>query len=174
VSAERLSRLGAAGGQLSSARAIGPAGTALRVLAGVLGLSVAVVWQGMGWWDVAAALVAFPLVAVAARGLLDTSDVRRWTSRIRGEGVGYMVSVLAVAGAASLTFVSPADQPAVWAWLGGSLLLAAARGDGACEALAVANAFSGRRERTGCVVFTPLDVAEPARRAARRSPSERL
>jgi len=63
--------------------------------------------------------------------------------------------------------VTPADEPAVWLWIGMSLVLAAARGDAGCEVLAVANLLTGRRERVGCIVFTPIDAAEARRLAAR-------
>jgi hypothetical protein len=173
VSAERRWFLRPSGAERGEGRAIGPVGTAVRLLAGVLALTVAALWQGLGWWDVAAASSAFPLVALSARWLLSAPGPDPWPgSAIPGDGHGYLVSLLAVAIAAALTFVTPADQPAVWAWLGGSLLLAAARGDGGCEALAVANALSGRRERSGCVLFAPLDAAEARGRAVRPSRRE--
>ena len=80
-----------------------------------------------------------------------------------------MLAVL-VAIPVGLTFVTPANGVAVWIWIGASLLLAAARGQGGCELLSFPNAITGRRDRIGCVVFTPIDAAE-ARRAghARRA-----
>jgi hypothetical protein len=79
----------------------------------------------------------------------------------------YVASVVAVAIAVALTFVTPADAPAVWLWLGGSLLLAAARGDAGCEVLAAANLLTGRRGPEGCIVFMPIDAAESRRHADR-------
>ena len=79
----------------------------------------------------------------------------------------YAAGVAALAIAVGLTFVTPADEPAVWLWIGMSLVLAAARGDAGCEVLAVANLLTGRRERVGCIVFTPIDAAEARRLAAR-------
>jgi hypothetical protein len=165
VSVERRRPLDPSGADRGDGRAIGPVGTAVRVFAGVLALAVAGLWQGLGWWDVAAAAIAFPLVGLSAWWLLSARGPHPWpASAIAGDGLGYAESLLAVAIAAALTFVTPADQPAVWAWLGGSLLLAAARGDGGCEALALANALGGRRDHGGCVLFTPLDAAEGRRR----------
>ncbi len=170
MSVERRRPLDPSGADRGDSRAIGPVGTAVRVLAGVLALAVAALWQGLGWWDVAAASIAFPLVALSAWWLLSPRGPNQWPgSATPRDGLGYATSLLAVTIAAALTFVTPADQPAVWAWLGGSLLLAAARGDGGCEALAVANAFGGRLDHGGCVLFTPLDAAEAqARRSAVR------
>jgi hypothetical protein len=86
----------------------------------------------------------------------------------------YVASAAVLAIAVALTFVTPADEPAVWLWVGASLLLAAARGDAGCEVLAVANLLVGRRESVGCIVFTPIDVAEGryrSRRAVRAAES---
>jgi hypothetical protein len=52
-----------------------------------------------------------------------------------------------------------------WGFVGASMLLGAVRGDGGCELLAFPNAITGRRDRIGCILFTPIDAAE-ARRGA--------
>ena len=47
-----------------------------------------------------------------------------------------------------------------WVWLGASMLVGTACGDGGCEVLAFPNAFTGRRDRVGRILFTPIDDAE--------------
>ena len=70
--------------------------------------------------------------------------------------------------ATGLTFVSPVDGTAIWAFVGISLLIGAARGDGGCEVIAIPNALVGRRDATGCVVYAPIDGLEaPANVRAR-------
>jgi hypothetical protein len=53
---------------------------------------------------------------------------------------------------------------AFWTWIGASLLLAASRGYGGCEVLAIPNLIMGRRDQIGCMIFTPIDRAETRRR----------
>jgi hypothetical protein len=50
-------------------------------------------------------------------------------------------------------------------FLGVSMLFAALRGYGSCEALAFPNAITGRRHRVGCVIYTPINAAETRHRA---------
>jgi hypothetical protein len=45
------------------------------------------------------------------------------------------------------------------------MLLAAWRGYGGCEVLAIPNLLSGRREEIGCVLYTTIDRAEARRRS---------
>ncbi len=114
MSARRRWLLDPSGADRGDGRAIGPVGTAVRVLAGVLALAVAALGQGLGWWDVAAASIAFPLVALSAWWLLSRRGPNQWPgSATPRDGLGYAASLLAVALAAALTFVTPADQPAV-------------------------------------------------------------
>ena len=71
----------------------------------------------------------------------------------------------------AVSAVTPAAGDVVfWVWLGASMLVAGAAAYGGCEVLAFPNVFTGRRDRIGCIVFTPIDTAETryrARRAAR-------
>jgi hypothetical protein len=52
-----------------------------------------------------------------------------------------------------------------------SMLVAAARGFGGCEALAIPNVLSGRGDQVGCPLFTPIDAAESRRRTRSASPA---
>jgi hypothetical protein len=54
-----------------------------------------------------------------------------------------------------------------WVFIGSSMLLGAARGDAGCEVLAFPNAITGRRDRIGCILFTPIDAAEARRSQGR-------
>jgi hypothetical protein len=51
------------------------------------------------------------------------------------------------------------------------MLLAAVRGYGGCEVLAFPAAITGRRDRIGCILYTPIDAAEARHRARRTDPS---
>ena len=153
-------------------RLIGPIGTAARVAVGVAAIVLAGYRGDVTWWDVLAAAAGFPLVAAIALAALRGPRTRFFTAATaRGGNARYVASVVVVAIAVGLTFVTPADEPAVWLWIGASLLLAAARGDAGCEVLAVANLLTGRRESVGCILFTPIDAAETRRRGAARTAS---
>jgi hypothetical protein len=73
-----------------------------------------------------------------------------------------------IAAAAGVDVLTPAcGEVALWVWLGGSMLVAAARGFSGCEVLAVPNLLTGHRDQIGCILYTPIDRAD-ARRAARQ------
>lgn len=153
-------------------REIGPIGTASRVAAGLVAIVLPIALEGISWWDVGAALVAFPLIATGI-ALLAGAGSERVSSGALGRADAACCSspscailAILVAVPVGLTFVTPADGVAVWVWIGASLLLAAARGHGGCELLAFPNAIMRRQDRIGCIVFTPIDAAE-ARRAGR-------
>jgi hypothetical protein len=147
-------------------RLIGPIGTAGRVAVGVAAIVLAGSRGDVTWWDVLAAAAGFPLAAAIALAVLRGLRTRFTAATARDGEARYVASVVLVAIAVGLTFVTPADEPAVWLWIGVSLLLAAGRGDAGCEVLAVANLLTGRRESVGCILFTPIDAAETRRRGA--------
>src|SRR3954452_198520 len=155
-------------GRVSMERQVGPVGTASRIVVSAAAIVLAGSRGDMTWWDAAAAIVGFPVVAfivLRASRKWRASGARAWPGQIR-----YVESLAVLLIAVGLTFVTPADEPAVWLWVGVSLLLAAARGDAGCEVAAVPNLLVGRRESVGCIVFTPIDAAEArhrSRRAAR-------
>jgi hypothetical protein len=154
-------------------REIGPLGTAARVVGGVLAIALPIALSGVGWWDLGAALVAFPLVATAA-GALVTAGYQRFApgSLARRHaicsGPACTLTAIIVAIAVGLSALTPVSMVAFWVWIGASLLLAAARGYGGCEVLAFPNALMRRRDQIGCIIYSPIDAAE-ARRSARRA-----
>jgi hypothetical protein len=159
-------------GVVRGRREIGPIGTASRVAAGLLAIALPIALEGIGWWDLGAALVAFPLIATGIALLAGIGSERVASGALGRADIaccsGPSCAILAVLVAVpiGLTFVTPVTGVAVWVWIGASLLLAAARGQGGCELLAFPNAITGRPDRIGCIVFTPIDAAE-ARRARR-------
>lgn len=58
-----------------------------------------------------------------------------------------------------------ATSDAALLFFGGSMILAAFRGSGGCEILALSNWLLRRRDQIACTVFTPIDVLD--RRGAR-------
>jgi hypothetical protein len=158
----------------SGHRAIGPIGTVSRVCGGLAAIFVPIAIYGITWWDLAAALVVLPLIATGVVALVSAgskrypdvaSDHRESTWSGFGVLVGVIVIVIAIATA--LTFVTPVDGVAIWAWLGASMLLAAVRGDAGCEVLAFPNAIRGRRDEVGCILYTPIDALEERLRSSR-------
>jgi hypothetical protein len=159
----------AAASTTASARQIGPIGTVSRIVAGLLLLAFPVVTHGIGGWDVAAAIIAFPLIASALHSLISAAYDRYlagWITRRRTARstrtwlINVSVLGLIVAIATGMTFVTPVDAGAIWLFFGASLLVVAARGDAGCEVLAFVNAIAGHRDTTGCVAFAPVDSLE--------------
>jgi hypothetical protein len=158
---------------LSSRRQIGPIGTAARVAGGATAVALPIALHGLTWREAAVALVALPLVAAIAAPLI-TSILRRIAPSTLEFRHGVcsapgcsliMVMILANSGLAALT--SANGTVTIWAWLGVSMLLAAARGYGGCEVLAIPNLISGRHDQIGCILYTPIDAIEERQRARR-------
>src|ERR687895_1706019 len=148
-----------------SARGIGPIGAASRAVGGLITIAVPIALSGIGWWDVAAALVALPLITLAASALVTAGYERygpeslaRRHSICSGPGCVLVATVVGVAIA--LAVATPVTGVAIWSFLGVSMLVAALRGYAGCEVLAIPNAITGRRDRIGCVLYTPIDAAE--------------
>ena len=159
-------------------RDIGPIGTSSRIVAGAAALAVPIALEGAGWWDLATALIAFPLLSTAVAWLMTPADpgaagddrvaCREGLCSVRGCALfAVMIGVTVLLGV--LTRVE--GDVALWGWLGASMLLAAARGYGGCEALAFYNLLTGRRDQIGCLLFTPIDAAEARHKAGRTQPS---
>jgi hypothetical protein len=151
---------------------IGPIGVVSHSVTGIALIVLAIAFHGL--WDVVAALVVLPLLSMVLHRLL-TAAVRASAGRPRpnaasssaitwATNVGALALILAIG--TGLTFLTPIDGGAIWLFLGGSLLVVAARGDAGCEALAIPNALTGHRERTGCIAFAPIDSLETRRTAA--------
>ncbi|HZB30325.1 MAG TPA: hypothetical protein VE465_09180 [Streptosporangiaceae bacterium] len=147
------------------AREIGPIGAASRAVGGLIAIAVPIALSGIGWWDVAAALVALPLITLAVSALVTAGYERyapeslaRRHSICSGPGCVLVAGVVAVAIA--LAVATPVSEVAIWSFFGVSMLVAALRGYAGCEVLAIPNAITGRRDRIGCVLYTPIDAAE--------------
>jgi hypothetical protein len=146
-------------------RQIGPIGTAARGIAGSVAIAYAVAANGLAAWDVAAGLIAFPILASGLHSAIAsaydrvTMD-RTWSRSTRTWVVSVAVLALVVAIGIALTFVTPIDGGSIFLFFGASLLIVAARGDAGCEVLAIVNAISGHRDTTGCVAFAPVDSLE--------------
>jgi hypothetical protein len=156
------------------AREIGPVGTASRAVGGLVAIAVPIALTGIGWWDLAVALIALPLITLAVSALVTAGYERyapeslaRRHSICSGPACVLVVAVLGVAIA--LVVATPVDEVAIWSFFGASMLVAAVRGYAGCEVLATPNAITGRRDRIGCVLFTPIDTAEARSKRLRAS-----
>jgi hypothetical protein len=146
-------------------RLIGPIGTAARAIGGAAAIAYTVVAHGLAVWDVAAGLIAFPILASLLHTAVSSAYDRMATGRTSSRSTRtWMISVTVLALilviGIGLTFVTPIDGGAIFLFFGASLLIVAARGDAGCEVLAVVNAISGHRDKTGCVAFAPVDSLE--------------
>ncbi len=151
-------------------REIGPIGTASRVVGGLIAIAVPIALSGIGWWDVAAALLALPLITMAL-GALVTAGYQRYAPESLARrhsicsGPACVLVAAVVAAAVALSILTPVNEVPIWSFLGVSMLVAALRGYAGCEVLAVPNAITGRRDQIGCVLYTPIDVAEARSKA---------
>lgn len=162
-----------AGGAGTRAREIGPIGTASRLAAGLAALVLPIVFEGVGWWDVLGWVGLALLATAASRPVL--LALERSAPGECGRELGAcsaaacFLAALLLAASAGIGVATPAQGDVVfWGFLGLSMLVAAVRGDAGCEVLALPNALLRRRDRIGCILFTPIDAAE-----ARRHPSSR-
>jgi hypothetical protein len=146
-------------------RQIGPVGTVGRIAVGVLAIVVPIASAGIGWWEWAT-VNAFVLVAAAvARAIIagyERYAPRAFASRHAICSLPGCSLVAALVGLSSaMSAITPADGDVVLGvWLGASMLVGAAAGYGGCEVLAFPNALTGRRDRIGCLMFTPIDAVE--------------
>lgn len=153
-------------------RQIGPVGTVGRVGVGLIAIVLPIASVGIGPWDWVA-LNAFVLVAVALARVVIVGFERyapdAFDARHALCSAPACTLITALAGVAfGLSALTPADGDVVfWVWLGASMLVGSARGYGGCEVLAFPNAFTGRRDRIGCILFTPIDAAEARYRRRR-------
>jgi hypothetical protein len=153
-------------------RDIGPIGTVSRAVGGLIAIAVPIAISGIGWWDVGAALIALPLITMALSALV-TAGYERYApeSLARRHSICSGPACVLVAGlvgvAIALSIVTPVSAVAIWSFFGVSMLVAAVRGYAGCEVLAIPNAITGRRDHIGCVLYTPIDIAEARRQAGR-------
>jgi hypothetical protein len=152
-------------------RQIGAIGTVARVLIGFFMLLYGLtggrvesmsgnVRTGFDPLSVAMGVVAFPAVLLAWQWL------RARTAQTRYEATGPLATTINIAVfialvltplyAPSLSFTSNAAL----VFYGASMLLAAARGYGGCEVLAISNWILRRDDQIGCLVLSPIDGYE--------------
>jgi hypothetical protein len=157
---------------MRSTRHIGTAGTTSRIAVGVLlvGIAVAVDYPvgGISWWDVAAVLLALPLVAVGAAVVLNAAYRLRpelarrarspWSAAQSAAAVGVIVVVVALGTV--LTFLTPVDRISLWLFFGLSMVVAGVRGYDGCEILAIPNTILRRTDAIWCPLYTPIDTTE--------------
>ncbi len=147
-------------------RRIGPFGTTARVFVGVGLLGsvtyghVAGVFRPMPW---ILGLVGFPALLLT----LHQWRARRTPDRL--EATGPVAQVLNVAAFLVLYLMSSVTSDAALVFYGSSMLVAAVRGYGGCEVLAVSNWVLRRDDQVGCLLFAPVDYLEG--RARGRGPS---
>jgi hypothetical protein len=155
----------------SRGRAIGPIGTVARVVVGLaalvggmLGGQLTVIdGQLRSHFETVPFLVGalvFPAVVLALQWLRAL-----WMPK-RFEATGPVATALNILVFVALVF-TPSYAPALsvtsdaaLVFYGGSMLVAALRGYGGCEVLAISNWILRRDDQIGCLVFGPLDAAE--------------
>jgi hypothetical protein len=144
-------------------RAIGRLGAGARVLVGVALLAGGIIAGGgwISWWQLALGIVGMPGVLIAAQAtrLAFTKRTLSQTSHL-----ATCFNCAAVAGLLTLS----QTRDATLVFLGGSMVLAAARGYGGCETLAIGNWLLRRNDHVGCLLFGPFDQfeARPGRQSA--------
>jgi hypothetical protein len=148
-------------------RAIGPAGTAARILLGgymvgsVIEAEITGGFTPLLW---ALGVIAFPGVLLAAQWAWARDGGRR----LHATGpIAHLVTLGAFVALTLMPEYNPAIDvtgDAALIFLGTSMLLAAARGYAGCEVLAISNWLLRRDDQIGCMVFAPVDLAESRRR----------
>ncbi|GIK77760.1 MAG: hypothetical protein EDQ89_04360 [Acidobacteria bacterium] len=139
---------------MRDARAIGPVGTAGRLLIGAFFLGPYLMfWASPGPLDFVAGLLLFPAAFIVAQGTYQALV----GGRLEATGPWAMAANVAVA---VLLFSIDATRPATAIFVGASLLLAAYRGYAGCEATAISNWILRRDDQIGCVVLAPLDAVD--------------
>lgn len=154
----------------SGRRAIGRWGTLARLVAGAVLLGDVGYGQWTGEFRPASwllGLVGFPAVLLAVQWLRS----RGQPAPMRATGpVGHAVNLLVFLALYLTPWYAPplgVTSDAALVFDGVSMLVAAARGYGGCEVVAVSNWILRRDDQVGCVVFAPIDVAERHAQAVR-------
>jgi hypothetical protein len=151
---------------LGRQRAIGPLGTAARVLVALVCFGAVLASQlfnGIQPASLALGLVGFPAVLLALQWLRSRRDPTRFEATSPAAAVLNGLVFLAL-------FLTPwyarplaVTSDAALLFYGASMLLAALRGYGGCEVLAFSNWVLRRDDQVGCFLFGPLDHLERRR-----------
>jgi hypothetical protein len=159
-------------------REIGAIGTIGRLIAAAAALALPAALDEFSAWDLLVGLVVLPLLATAGFAVVREGYERLARGGISSQagtccGAATWLLAVVVAPVIPLAALTPVTFTAFWLWLGTSFAIGALRGYGGCEILAVPNVLTGRRDKVGCLLFTPIDRAEAHRRLLRVSPSHR-
>lgn len=156
-------------------RAIGPGGTAARMVVGLTFLAIVLggelTTRGINPASLAAGLAGIPIVVLTWQWL----RARIVPARLEATRPWDFVLNMAVVAALYLTpwYAKPLafTGDATLYFYGASMLVAAWRGFDGCEVLAVSNWLLHREDHVGCAVFFPVDYLE--RRRGRTSAGPR-
>jgi hypothetical protein len=149
-------------------RDIGPLGTALRLIVGVLLVGIIVEGQLASAGHLTPitwllGLLGFPALVLVWHAW----RIRRNRARFSDTSPLSFVLSLALPLAVYFTgwFVPPLwfTSDATLIFVGSSLLLAALRGSAGCEFLALSNWLLRRTDQLACAVFTPIDALDQLR-----------
>lgn len=139
-------------------RRIGWLGAGGRVVFGIALLALAIVGLPpvghlLDWRQILLGLLALPAAAIAIQllRLVFTDGQLHETG-----GLASVINCVALVGLVTI----PATRDVTLVFLGASLLVAAVRGYGGCETLAVSNWLLRRNDQVGCLIFSPLDRME--------------
>ena len=154
-------------------RRIGPIGTVSRALAGLALVYLALSDGGrlswdLRWYEVALGLGVLPAVMLA----IGVAASRFADGPVRFTGP-LALAVNAALGVALFANEYAAGGAALF--VGTTLLVAAWRAQPGCELTVLSNSILRRDDQIGCLVFTPIDVAEArltARNRQRRAQAE--
>lgn len=148
---------------------IGAVGASARFVCGSALLALAIVGLPpfghlLDWHQIVLGGLALP-AAVIAMQLVRLMFTKRQLSETGG-----LASVINCVALVVLVMI-PATRDVTLVFLGVSLLVAAARGYGGCETLAVSNWLLRRDDQVGCLVFSPLDRMESRLPSSGQGPS---
>jgi hypothetical protein len=138
-------------------RAIGPVGTALRVVAGFGLIYLAGAVEGgawdVSWYDPVVGFVVLPGVMV----LLGLLARRHSGAPLHFTGVrGHAANALVI----GLLLINPYTAGGAVLFYGVTMLVAGWLGQRGCEATVISNLVLRRDDQVGCPVFLPTDEAE--------------
>jgi hypothetical protein len=138
---------------------VGRLGTTARAVVGVVLLAFGIIAGGywITWWHLILGIVVIPTAAATAAQLTRLAFADGALRQTNHVASCVNCAILVV-----LLWFSP-TRSATLVFLGASLLVAAIRGYGGCETLAIPNWLLHRDDQVGCYVFLPVDNLEARR-----------